>query len=84
MIEHFYADAEKVTAEQIAATIRQELASSQFSQADALRTAVMYMPLTLTVSEWLAGAALADIHLGSARNRFNEVRAWQKEIGEVP
>lgn len=80
--QHFYFDAASVTPDQVALVIREQLAG-EYRASDALRTSVMYLPLTMPASVWVAGAKLAGVNEGTARNRLAEVRNFQREIGEI-
>jgi hypothetical protein len=80
---HYFADALSVTPEQVADVIREQLAITEYGQTDALRTAVMYLPATMSPAVWVAGAKLAGINQGTARNRMREVRNYQREIREL-
>ena len=82
MTSTFLADTTDYTVADIATVIREQLAHTEYRMSDNLRTAVMYSPKTMTTAEWVAAAQLANINPGSARNRLNEVRRWQSEIGE--
>lgn len=70
------------TSEQLAQIVREQLAQP-YVLADNLRTAVMYCPKTLTSNEFVKAAVQCGINPGTARNRFSEVRRWQKELGEI-
>jgi hypothetical protein len=54
--------------------VREQLAITRFGQTDALRTAVCYLPPSITIFDWVEGCRRAGNHAGTARNRLNEVR----------
>ncbi|MBR0848803.1 hypothetical protein JQ543_13705 [Bradyrhizobium diazoefficiens] len=68
--------------EQLVEVISEQM-TEPYTRADNLRTAVMYCPLVMTASEFVRACETLGIHPGSARNRYNEVRKWQREIGEI-
>ena len=78
----FLFDATEYTVEMIAQVITEQLAQP-YTTSDNLRTAVMYSPKTMTTAEWVAACALKGINAGTARNRLNEIRRWQRELGEI-
>jgi hypothetical protein len=79
----FLADATTYTPDQLARIVAEQLEEGRFSQADSLRSAVMYCPLTMSPGEWVAACASNGIKANTARNRLSEVRRWQSELGEV-
>lgn len=79
----FLFDEPAVTPDQVAALIREQLLTNEFGRTDALRTSAMYCPLTMPPAIWVAGAAMAGINEGTARNRLREVRNFQREMGEI-
>ena len=70
------------TVDQLAQVIREQLAGD-YRLSDNLRTAVMYCPKIMTGAEFAEAASRCGINAGSARNRYSEVRRWQKELGEI-
>ena len=78
----FLFDAIEYKPADLVAVVREQLA--QTSQlADNLRTAVMYCPKTMTSGEFVQAALAVGINPGTARNRYSEVRRWQRELGEI-
>jgi hypothetical protein len=63
--------------------VREQLERGQFSQADSLRTAVMYSPLIMTPGEWVAACKANAVRANTARNRFSEIRRQQRADGEL-
>lgn len=78
----FLGDAATASIDQVAAIIGEQLAQP-YKASDNLRTAVMYCPLTMPSRDFVAACERHGINAGTARNRFNEVRRWQKELGEI-
>jgi hypothetical protein len=79
----FLADETNVSADDVAQVVREQLAVGEFNQTDSLRTAVMYLPVTLPVSVWVEGCRRNGINEGTARNRWCEVKKFQREMGEL-
>lgn len=63
--------------------VREQLEDCQFSQADCLRTAVLYCPKGMTSGEFVKACAANGIKANTARNRYSEIRRQQKEDGEL-
>lgn len=81
--QYFLAEATEWTPEQLVLVIREQLADPHnSSMAESLRVAVMYCPEQMPLSQFVDAARACGIHPGTARNRYNEIRAWQKELGE--
>jgi|KBSMisStaDraftv2_1062788.scaffolds.fasta_scaffold16615_7 uncharacterized protein YecA (UPF0149 family) len=78
----FLADATEYTADQLARVVREQL-SEPYKVSDNLRTAAMYCPKVMTPREWVAACVANNVKENTARNRLNEVRTWQKELGEI-
>lgn len=79
----FLTDATDFTVEQIATVLREQLAHTEYRVSDNIRTAAMYSPLAMTTADFVAAASLVGINPGTARNRLNEVRRFQRENGEI-
>jgi hypothetical protein len=43
----------------------------------------MYLPVTIPFALWVEGCCRNGINQGTARNRWREVRAYQRELGEL-
>lgn len=61
------------------ALVARELAEGEFTQADSLRTAAMYCPLTMTPKQWVAACVANGVRENTARNRLSEIRRQQAE-----
>lgn len=78
-----YFDDANVTPAQVCEVIVDQLTNNPHGRTDALRTAVMYLPITMPAATWVAGALLAGVKENTARNRLSEVRRFQQELGEI-
>jgi len=79
----FFFDAITYTGADIQQVVREQITIGEYGLADALRTAVMYLPPAMSANEFVAGACACGVNSGTARNRYHEVRRWQCEMGEV-
>ena len=43
----------------------------------------MYCPLVMTAGEFAKACEANGIRANTARNRYSEVRRWQRELGEI-
>jgi hypothetical protein len=77
----FLTDATQYTLEDLVTVVREQLAEP-YKASDNLRTAVMYCPKVMTPREWVQACAVVGVRENTARNRMNEVRTWEKELGE--
>jgi hypothetical protein len=68
------ADLNQIVCEQLA---------EPYPASDNLRTAIMYSPKTMRPSEWVTACEANGIRENTARNRFSEVRRWQRDLGEL-
>lgn len=82
MTTTFLFDATEYTPAQLVEVVRQQLAQP-YGFADNLRTAVMYSPKTMASGEFVTAAVACGVNPGTARNRYSEVRRWQREMGEI-
>ncbi len=78
----FLYDAQSYTTEQIEQIVRQHLGQGYDTQAGQLRSAAMYCPRIMPVNDFVAACVRCGVNPGTARNRFNEVRQMQRELGE--
>lgn len=63
--------------------VREQLERGTFSQADSLRTAVLYSPLSMSSAEFVRACEANGVRANTARNRFSEIRRQQRQDGEL-
>jgi hypothetical protein len=73
----YLADATDYSPADLAQVIQQQLAE-RYPASDNPRTAIMYSPKTMTAGQWVAACKASGFKPNTARNRFSEVRRWQK------
>lgn len=81
----FLADQTTWTEADIVQVVREQLAREEDgdSFAGRLRSAVMYCPYTMPVKDFIAACVKLGVNPGTARNRYQETRNWQRELGEI-
>lgn len=83
MLSLLLTEATTYTPSDLALIVREQLDRGQFSQADSLRTAVLYSPLTMSSGEFVAACMANGVRPNTARNRYSEVRRQQRQDGEL-